>query len=79
MTENFTQNDVVQLIYGELSASKSAALQDAMIIDPDLSQDFDDFCEVYHALERMDFAPSEKTVQNILTYAKSLDLHSLPE
>lgn len=77
MIKTFTQDDVVRYIYGETSEEENAEMLNSFLFDDDLAKTYANLSEVVSGLSHAEKAPSDKTVDNILSYSKSYHLHSV--
>jgi len=77
MIKTFTQNDLVRYIYKETTPEESSEIEIAMLFDEQLAAAYSDLSSVVNNLDNSMKAPSEKTVDAILSYSKSYHLHSV--
>lgn len=77
MIKTFTQNDLVRYIYKETTPEESSEIEIAILFDEQLAVAYADLFSVVNGLEDALKAPSEKTVDAILSYSKSYHLHSV--
>ena len=77
MIKTFTQNDLIRFIYHETNAEEEKEIEEALLFDNDLFDSYRRLAEVTEELNRIKKIPSEKVVNKILTYSKSLHLHSI--
>lgn len=77
MIKTFTQNDLVRYIYKETTPEESSEIEIAMLFDEQLAAAYSDLSGVVNNLDNSMKAPSEKTVDAILSYSKSYHLHSV--
>ncbi len=77
MIKTFTQDDVVRYIYGETSEKENAELLSAMLFDEQLAKIYSSLSETVSSLELVAKEPSDKSIDNILSYSKSFHLHSV--
>lgn len=75
MTKTFTQIDAIRYVYGEFSETEEKAFENALLKDDFLSDEVQELMEVQRKLDRSAMAPSQKVIDNILSYAKSFNLH----
>jgi len=69
MKQIFTSNDLVKFIYKETSASETAAIREALLIDSVLMDHYQMLMTGYTELPRVTFAPSGSSLKNILNYS----------
>ena len=67
---SFTQEDLVQYLYHESSAEKSALLKAALETDWNLRETFEVISSAVKGLEKISLSPRKIAVDNILKYAK---------
>ncbi len=77
MIKTFTQNDLIRFIYHETNAEEEKEIEEALLFDNDLFDSYRRLAEVTEELDRIDKIPSEKVINKILNYSKSLHLHSI--
>lgn len=75
MTKTFTQIDAIRYVYGEFSDTEEKEFEKALIQDDVLREEVQELLEVQHKLDKAILAPSQKVIYNILSYAKSFNLH----
>lgn len=79
MIQIFTQNDLIRYIYEEMSEEESSKLAEALLFDDELMDMYQklratkQFLEVEDAMSE----PPIRAVDNILSYSKSFDLHTV--
>jgi len=76
MTKTFTQDDVIRYIYEETGEEESSEIQRAFICDAHLQEMYKELSAVKNRLDHSLKQPSERTVENIMNYSKSLNLYS---
>lgn len=74
MTQNYTLNDLVRLIYGETSRSKARALRAEMAYDYELREEYTSLIKAARELPKVAFAPSQGCLDNILRFSKEATL-----
>ena len=67
---SFTQEDLVQYLYHESSAEKSALLKATLETDWNLRETFEVISSAVKGLEKISLSPRKIAVDNILKYAK---------
>lgn len=75
MTKTFTQDDVIRYIYNELSASELEEIQQAILCDSVLENMYKELNTLKKQLEKSMKKPSDKTIESIMSYSNSLNLH----
>jgi hypothetical protein len=74
MTQNYTLNDLVRLVYHETSRTQARELHEEMSHDFELAEEFAMLKNTARELPRVTFAPSKKCIDQILNYSKSTAL-----
>ena len=75
MTKTTTPNDLVQYIYKELTAEQRQEFYTQCMIQTELYGLTESLKEVKNVIEQTLFEPSQKSIDAILNYSKSLSLH----
>jgi hypothetical protein len=75
MTKTFTQDDVIRYLYNETSNEEKKAIEQALVCDNQLLEVFQELSAVVKQFDEAQIQPSEKTIENIVNYSKSLNLH----
>ena len=76
MIKTFTQDDLVRYIYQETTAEESIEIETALIFDEELSDQLNELKKTVDLLEQVQVKPSESSIDRILSYSKSYDLHA---
>ena len=66
---SFTQEDLVQYLYGETSIQKTAAIKVALETDWNLREQFEVLSSAHQSLEKIALSPRKKAIDFILDYA----------
>jgi len=74
MTKTFTQNDVIRYVYNELNIEEKQDIELAMLLDQDLADQFYELSKLKRSLNKIVKEPSQRVIDNILNYSKSLSL-----
>jgi hypothetical protein len=77
MTKTFTQNDLIRYIYQENNEQEEKDIEEALLMDNDLFEAYREIAEITEELNRIDLCPSDQTINKILNYSKSINLHSV--
>ncbi|MBR9997397.1 MAG: hypothetical protein KFF73_00430 [Cyclobacteriaceae bacterium] len=77
MTKTFTQNDLIRYIYQENNEQEEKDIEEALLMDNDLFEAYREIAEITEVLNRIDLCPSDQTINKILNYSKSINLHSV--
>lgn len=76
MTKTFTQDDLIRYIYGETYGKEKKELEKALVCDAELQEAYKELAAIKNQLDYSMKEPSERVVDNILNYSKSLNLPS---
>ena len=77
MTKTFTRNDLIRYIYNETTGREKKRIKQELLCNNKLFEEYKDLAEVSMKLDRFELSPSEKTINKILEFSKSLNLHSI--
>lgn len=77
MTKTFTHDDLIRYIYRETSDAENKELENALLCDPGLSEMYKEIKSIFKNLDGILEEPSQRSVDNILNYSKSLNYHSV--
>ncbi len=77
MIKTFTQDDLIRYIYQETTPEESIEIETALIFDEQLSETYSNLSGTVESLKAVKLKPSEDTIDKILSYSKSYDLHAL--
>lgn len=76
MTKTFTRNDLIRYIYQETTEREKQEIEQELLLDNKLFEEYKNLAEVSMELDRVDLSPSEKTINKILNFSKTINLHS---
>lgn len=76
MIKIFTQDDVIRYVYNETSELENIELEKAMLCDAELQEIYKELMVTKQQLDQSTKEPSDRVIQNILNYSKSVNLHS---
>jgi len=76
MTKTFTRNDLIRYIYQETTEREKKEIEQELLLDNRLFEEYKNLAEVSMELDRIDLSPSEKTINKILNFSKTINLHS---
>ncbi len=76
MTKTFTRNDLIRYIYQETTEREKQEIEQKLLVDNKLFEEYKNLAEVSMELDRVDLSPSEKTINKILNFSKTINLHS---
>jgi hypothetical protein len=81
MIQTFTQHDVIRYVYQETTETEDLLIQDGFVHDPEMLEFYLDMLDVKAGLDKSYRHPSERSIDNILTYSrnheKSHQLHAI--
>jgi len=77
MIKTFTQDDLVRYIYKETTIEENFEIEQAMIFDETLADDYASLKDVVQSLDAIQKGPSDRSVDTILSYSKSYDLYTV--
>ncbi|WP_018479894.1 hypothetical protein [Pontibacter roseus] len=76
MIKTSTQNELIQYVYNELADDAREQLETALTHDDELADNCSDLLLLQRLLDGAAKSPSQRTINNILNYSKSLSLQS---
>jgi len=76
MTKTSTQNDLIRFIYDETSTTEAKQLQNELICQSELLEEFNQLAATKLILNDLLYEPSKESLNNILDYSKSTKLRS---
>jgi len=76
MTKTFTRNDLIRYIYQETTESEKKEIEQELLLDNRLFEEYKNLAEVSMELDRIELSPSQKTINKILNFSKTINLHS---
>lgn len=76
MIKTSTQNELIQYVYDELADPALKQLETALMHDNELAESCSDLLLLQQLLDGAVKSPSQQSVDNILSYSKSLSLQS---
>ncbi|MDQ3395622.1 MAG: hypothetical protein M3512_16145 [Bacteroidota bacterium] len=77
MTITFTPDDLVRYLYKETSEKENKEISQALLFDAELLEMFKQLTSIKRELNYIVKTPSDRVVNNILQYSKSLQVHFL--
>jgi hypothetical protein len=66
---SFTQEDLIQYMYGETSHEKTTAIKDALTNDWELREAYEVLASAQKSLEKVSLSPRKKALDFIISYA----------
>jgi hypothetical protein len=78
MTKTFTHDDLIRYIYRETSEEEDKEVENALLCDAKLAELFKELNLIAISLDNMfEEDPSDRSVENILQYSKSMHCHTV--
>ncbi len=77
MIKTFTQNDLIRYIYQETTQEENTEIENALIFDEALSDELIELQETVGAISIVEKSPSKLSIDKILSYSKSYDMHAV--
>jgi hypothetical protein len=74
MIKTFTPNDLLKCLYNEASVAEQEELQTALLCDENLREEWQSLQDSYSLLNGLMPQVSEKTCNNIMDYARAMNL-----
>jgi hypothetical protein len=76
---NFTPEDLLLYLYNETSPAQTAAIKAALETDWSLREKFEVITSAQSRLESLKMSPSQKSIDNILSYAEKAVAELTPQ
>jgi len=70
MKQCYTEEKLIQLIYGECDIFERLEIEDSLESNLCLKNNYDELYKTYHTLPKVKFAPKNSTINNILMHGK---------
>ena len=77
MIKTFTQDDLVRYIYKETTEEESIEIEMALLFDEALAENYNSLLKTVDLLTEVKVKPSNGTIDKILSYSRSYDLHAM--
>ncbi|MDN5204404.1 hypothetical protein QQ008_23630 [Fulvivirgaceae bacterium BMA10] len=77
MIKTFTQNDLIRYYYNEMSEEEKTEIENALVIDPNLMEEYREISTTARLINEVEVSPSERTISNILSYSKKINVNSV--
>ena len=72
-----TPNDVIRYVYNEVSSQEGEELKSLLLWDNDLADLIQELSEVKKSVSKINMEPSDRVINNILNYSRSLSLRTV--
>jgi hypothetical protein len=77
MIQTFTHNDLIRYAYNETTVEENQLIEEAMAHEPEMLNYYFDVLDTKIALSGARFEPSERAINNILSYSANHQLSNL--
>ena len=77
MIKTFTQTDILKFYYNEVTETEKKEIETALLWDSTLAEYYQELIEMEVALDKVRKEPSEKCIENILNYSRSLTVQTV--
>ena len=74
MTKTFTQNDLIRFIYQETTEEETSEINRVLSFDTELQLQYRQLLLTRKEVEKAQLEPSAKAVENILRYARGMEV-----
>ena len=76
MIKTFTQLDLIRFIYNEISTEQYREIELTLLCDNELMEEYKSLKSTINTLTEVSYDPSNSTIDAILNYSKSTNLHA---
>ncbi len=76
MIQTFTQLDLIRFIYNETTTEQNREIELALLCNNELMEAYKALKSTLNALNEVSYTPSKSTLEKILNYSKSTNLHT---
>ncbi|MFK7899437.1 MAG: hypothetical protein AB8B61_01630 [Cyclobacteriaceae bacterium] len=77
MTESSTNDPYLDYLFNDNSVSEQEMVEQELLLDQKKAKDIAAYKEILEETAKITFSPSQKSVDTIIAYAKSANLHAL--
>lgn len=77
MPEKVYPDDLIRYVYDETTEEENILLESIIFENEELEQRFFELLQIKRELEKVDYTPSDKSIENILGYSKSFKTESI--
>lgn len=77
MIKTFTRIDLIRFLYKETSKEEEKKISKALLVDDQLMEEFKSLKKLIRNIEGIQLEPSDESVKKIISYSKTLNLHSV--
>ena len=74
MIKTFTQNDLIRFLYQETTENETLEINRMLSADSELQRQYRELLLSKNTLDKAQLEPSKQTVENILQYARGLEV-----
>lgn len=79
MIKTFTKNDLVRFVYKELSEEEQNQIKNSAIQDPEVEDSLKELEETKENLNKVMASPSQRSIDNILTFSRDFEATGVSE
>ncbi len=76
MIQTCTQLDLIRFIYNEITSEQHREVELALLCDNKLMEEYKSLKSTADELTKVSYSPSNSTIEKILNYSKSTNLHA---
>lgn len=76
MIKTFTQLDLIRFIYNEISTEQHREIELTLLCDNELMEEYKSLKSTINTLTEVSYNPSNSTIDTILKYSKTTNLHA---
>jgi hypothetical protein len=76
MIQTFTQLDLIRFIYNEVTTEQHREIELTLLCNNELMEEYKVLKSMVNALNEVSYSPSNSTIETILNYSKSTNLHA---
>ena len=77
MIKTFTRIDLIRFLYNETTKDEERKIRKALLVEDELMDEFKSLKKLVRKIEGLELEPSDDSIQKILSYSKTLNLHSV--
>lgn len=74
MIKTFTRDELIRYIYGESTKSETDEIVSSVLCDNEVNAEFDAITDVKQELDRVKEEPSNRSINNILSYSRRFEM-----
>jgi hypothetical protein len=77
MIKTFTRIDLIRFLYKETTKTEEKKIRKALLVDDELMEEFKSLKKLIRSIDKIQSEPSDEVLKRILSYSKTLNLHSV--